>query len=83
MSEMPMAAKQVSQVGIDRLEQLSQILDGTLDEIAGRLQPILRQVDTPPAGSPTAVAESRMEELLTVLQYRVERLQDINRRIIL
>ena len=77
------AAKIASQVGIERLEQLIAVFDGGLDELAGRLSPILRQVDSPPAGSPQAVADSRMEELLTVLQYRVERLQDINRRIVL
>lgn len=75
--------KIAASVGIDRLDQLCQMLDNGLDDLSVRIQPVLKQVDSPPAGSPTAVAESRMEELLTVLQYRVERLLDINRRIIL
>ena len=82
-SDVGQAAKLASQVGIDRLEQLIAVFEGGLDELVGRINPILRQVDSPPAGSPTAAPDSRMEELLTVLQYRCERLQDINRRIIL
>lgn len=69
---------------MQRLEAMLTHLDEEIDHLSVRLQPVLDDVsDTAPGGTPQEAPRSQFDDLLNTLQYRIDRLQGLSRRLVL
>lgn len=69
---------------LSRLDERLSYLDNILDELSAKIDGVLdKSSDTAPGGIPQEAGRNQLEDLLNVLDYRIQRLADINRRIIL